>query len=48
MSESFTFWLTLAVVLGAVALVAQAVCLYLIYAQFQQLKSRTMEFSFVE
>jgi hypothetical protein len=44
MSESYTTWLTAAVVLGAVALVAQAACLYLLYKAFQSLQVRTMEF----
>ena len=44
MSESYTMWLTVAVVLGAVALVAQAVCLFLVFKAFQGLQARTMEF----
>jgi hypothetical protein len=44
MSESYTTWLTVAVVLGALALVAQAACLFLLYKAFQGLQARTMEF----
>lgn len=42
--ESYTFWLTLAVVIGALALVAQAVCLYLVCKAFERLEARTREF----
>ena len=44
MTESYTFWLTLAVVIGALALVVQAACLYFLYLAFKGLQARTMEF----
>ena len=44
MSESYTTWLTVAVVLGSLALIAQAACLFLLYKAFQGLQARTMEF----
>ena len=42
MNESYTFWLTLAVVLGALALVSQAVCIILLYQSFRNLQARTL------
>jgi paraquat-inducible protein B len=43
MSGDYTFWLTLAVVLGALALLAQAFCLYAIYRGIKQVQTSTLD-----